>query len=111
MGSRVASLSLIASIVVIVRAEPGATDPTPIVTVKDHECKERGSGYLPPQQASSLNSVAKWAESACDSKTFSWSEVNWDMGGAFCCKTRDDSGTTNPTWNIYQLAGSKLEIS
>merc|ERR1712226_250383 len=82
-----------------------ATDPmfTPILMMKDNECKVRGSGYLPPKDASSLDSVAKWAQSACDGQAFSWSEENWDKGGAFCCESSYDQGNANPTWNIYRL--------
>merc|ERR1711920_177766 len=88
-----------------------ATDPmfTPILEMKDRECKVRGSGYLPPKDASSLSSVAKWAQSACDSQTFSWSEVNWDKGGAFCCESLSDVGNANPTWNIYTLPSCNVD--
>merc|ERR1719433_1168026 len=85
---------------------------TAIVMVKDAECKERDSGYLPGNQATSLSAVAHWADSACPSRTFSYSEVNSINAGAFCCKTSDDPGHVNPTWDIYQrVGGAKLESS
>merc|ERR1712217_369584 len=73
------------------------------MVVKDHECKVRDQGYLPPSEASTAALVAAWAEHHCPSRTFTWSPENWDKGGAFCCLSRDDPGHANPTWNIYQV--------